>query len=80
MTTVLLVPRVPCDVARAREPLHALDTDRPDTRRRRVRWKCHMPSSAKRRFAWGLTFDMSGGPKGAERPLVRPLDGGVRRQ
>ena len=27
----------------------------------------------------GLTFDMSGGPKGAERPLARPLDGGVRR-
>src|SRR5665213_2256383 len=24
-----------------------------------------------------LTFDMSGGPKGAKRPLVRPLDGGV---
>ena len=27
-----------------------------------------------------LTFDMSGGPKGAKRPLGRPLDGGVRRQ
>src|SRR5664280_1121553 len=27
----------------------------------------------------GLTFDMSGGPKGAKRPLERPLDGGVRR-
>ena len=26
-----------------------------------------------------LTFDMSGGPKGAKRPLGRPLDGGVRR-
>ena len=26
----------------------------------------------------GLTFDMSGGPKGAKRPLGRPLDGGVR--
>jgi hypothetical protein len=25
-----------------------------------------------------LTFDMSGGPKGAKRPLGRPLDGGVR--
>jgi hypothetical protein len=25
-----------------------------------------------------LTFDMSGGPKGAQRPLGRPLDGGVR--
>ena len=25
-----------------------------------------------------LTFDMSGGPKGAKRPLRRPLDGGVR--
>src|SRR5450432_4277593 len=28
---------------------------------------------------WGLTFDMSGGPRGAKRPLERPLDGGVRR-
>ena len=28
----------------------------------------------------GLTFDMSGGPKGAKRPLERPLDGGVRRR
>ena len=27
---------------------------------------------------WDLTFDMSGGPKGAKRPLARPLDGGVR--
>ena len=27
-----------------------------------------------------LTFDMSGGPKGAKRPLERPLDGGVRFQ
>ena len=27
---------------------------------------------------WPLTFDMSGGPKGAKRPLGRPLDGGVR--
>ena len=27
---------------------------------------------------WGLTFDMSGGPKGAKRPLERPLDGMVR--
>ena len=26
----------------------------------------------------GLTFDMSGGAKGAKRPLRRPLDGGVR--
>ena len=26
-----------------------------------------------------LTFDMSGGAKGAKRPLGRPLDGGVRR-
>ena len=31
------------------------------------------------RQSWGLTFDMSGGPKGAKRPLGRPLDGGVRR-
>ena len=28
---------------------------------------------------WRLTFDMSGGAKGAQRPLGRPLDGGVRR-
>jgi len=27
---------------------------------------------------WGPTFDMSGGPKDAKRPLGRPLDGGVR--
>jgi hypothetical protein len=27
---------------------------------------------------WGLTFDMSGGPKGAKRPLERPIDGRVR--
>ena len=27
---------------------------------------------------WDLTFDMSGGPKGAKRPLERPLDGRVR--
>ena len=26
-----------------------------------------------------LTFDMSGGAKGAKRPVGRPLDGGVRR-
>ena len=30
------------------------------------------------RSKWDLTFDMSGGPKGAKRPLERPLDGGVR--
>ena len=29
-------------------------------------------------LVWRLTFDMSGGPKGAKRPLERPLDGGVR--
>ena len=34
----------------------------------------------KRAHLWGLTFDMSGGPKGAKRPLERPLDGGVRPQ
>jgi len=31
-------------------------------------------------FSWDLTFDMSGGPKGAKQPLERPLDGGVRRR
>ncbi len=29
---------------------------------------------------WDLTFDMSGRPKGAKRPLGRRLDGGVRFQ
>ena len=29
-------------------------------------------------LCWGPTFDMSGGPKDAKRPLERPLDGGVR--
>jgi hypothetical protein len=29
---------------------------------------------------WDLTSNMSGGPKGAKRPLRRPLDGGVSRQ
>ena len=28
---------------------------------------------------WDLTFDMSGGARGAKRPLERPLDVGVRR-
>jgi hypothetical protein len=37
-------------------------------------------SASARCHKWGLTFDMSGGPKGAERPLERPLDGGVRPQ
>ena len=37
------------------------------------------PATARVRFQWGLTFDMSGGPKAAKRPLERPLDGGVRR-
>ena len=31
-----------------------------------------------RSFECALTFDMSGGPKGAKRPLERPLDEGVR--
>jgi hypothetical protein len=31
-------------------------------------------------FSRCLTFDMSGGPKGAMRPLERPLDGRVRRR
>ena len=38
-----------------------------------------MRRAAARRVSWGLTFDMSGGAKGAKRPLGRPLDGGVRR-
>ena len=29
-------------------------------------------------FEWDLTFDMSGGARGAKRPLPRPLDGGIR--
>ena len=31
-------------------------------------------------FFTASTFDMSGGPKGAKRPLERPLDGRVRRR
>ena len=27
---------------------------------------------------WIATFDMSGGPKGAKRPLERPLDGNAK--
>src|SRR5664280_321596 len=38
-------------------------------------WSSPIAERALRR----LTFDMSGGPKGAKRPLERPLDGGVRR-
>jgi len=30
------------------------------------------------RALWGLTFDMSGGTKGAKRALGRPFDGEVR--
>lgn len=29
-------------------------------------------------FLCGLTFDISGGPEGAKRALLRPLDEGVR--
>ena len=45
-------------------------------RRLRVRIRLACSSSPRSR---DLTFDMSGGPKGAQRPLGRPLDGGVRR-
>ena len=38
--------------------------------------KCH--TWWNRMFFCCLTFDMSGGPKGAKRPSERPLDGGVR--
>ena len=46
--------------------------------------RCHSKQEAcsevaKQMGLRGLTFDMSGGPKGAKRPLERPLDGGVRR-
>ena len=37
-----------------------------------------MQRSGNARALRGLTFDMSGGAKGAKRPLERPLDGGVR--
>ena len=40
--------------------------------------KAATPDANARRFTWDLTFDMSGGAKGAKRPLGRPLDGGVR--
>src|SRR5664279_2830510 len=39
--------------------------------------KCVSHAGSKRRW-WGLTFDMSGGARGAERPLRCPLDGRVR--
>ena len=39
-----------------------------------VRWWTVRPGCSRR-----LTFDMSGGAKGAKRPLGRQLDGGVRR-
>src|SRR5450755_3615610 len=55
----------------ARHTADAHDARRPKDARR-LRWRL---------MAWlllGLTFDMSGGPKGAKRPLERPLDGGVR--
>ena len=47
--------------------------------------RCHSKqetcSEVAKRGHWrGLTFDMSGGAKGAKRPLRRPLDGGVRPQ
>ena len=44
-----------------------LNLDRDD--RARDFWSAHV----------GLTFDMSGGAKGAKRPLGRALDGGVSR-
>jgi hypothetical protein len=37
------------------------------------------PKNAIHLHEWGLTFDMSGGPKGAKQALERPLDGGVGR-
>jgi hypothetical protein len=46
-----------------------LSRDNPkDAADRDPRWPCR-----------GLTFDMSDGPKGAKRPLARPLDGEARR-
>ena len=35
------------------------------------------PQDASELHAWGLTFDMSGGAKGVQRPFGRPLDGGL---
>ena len=37
-------------------------------------------SASKAAAEWHRTFDMSGGPKGAKRPLERPLDGAARRR
>ena len=37
-----------------------------------------LPANAAPAGVSGLTFDMSGGPKRAQRALVRPLDGEVR--
>ena len=48
------------------------DRDQYEDRQTKDGTKLHGLSS------WGLTFDMSGGPRGAKRPLGRPLDGGVR--
>jgi len=39
----------------------------------------HSAASKANLTSWGPTFDMSGGAKGAKRPLERPLDGRVRR-
>jgi len=47
------------------------------TRRGKHSWR--RGTRIKRRSR-GPTFDMSGGAKGAKRPLGRPLDGGVRHQ
>src|SRR5665213_2411552 len=56
---------------------------RVDQTRTRVYGRCRRalePLGALNKCGFGgLTFDMSGGAKGAKRPLGRPLDGGVRR-
>ena len=52
------------------------------TATRRAQQRLATSKSDNKRFfirrSSALTFDMSGGPKGAKRPLERPLDGRVR--
>ena len=42
-----------------------------------TRSDCLRRSRDKLKHEWALTFDMSGGAKGAQRLLGRPLDGGL---
>jgi hypothetical protein len=63
-------------LARSEAPATGMTVTTPTT----AAVECVIPSVAHvyGQSLWDLTFDMSGGPKGAKRPLGRPLDGGVR--